>query len=282
MRNAPTHTVRWAVLLVLLTAVYADLGAAKEPRVYGRGGTYITELTSVPLTPVDTTWNGVLPEGSMRTPVGSVGGALDLVRWPQGGETPEHARLLYWTAIVLGGELGVRFSGEVEEQRLARLSFLMVPAGLGHAVRCLPGSDCLLLMFQGGLHNSVVPSAGPAGAGAVSPDGIPPVILRLDRASWHRAGPGLGRGDLGAPVWAQLSIGASRTDLWRLEPGRSTEAVFGDGHSGHHTGLVIEGAVLLASSDGVGQRLSPLTYFETPRGLPLECVAESPCVLLAR
>jgi hypothetical protein len=280
--NVPRHGVRWAVLLVLSTVAHADLGAGEEPRVYGREGLHITELRSARLVPVDTTWNDVLPEGSMRTPVGSGGGAVDLVRWPQGGRTPEHARLLYWTAIVLGGELGVRFSGEADERRLASLSFLMVPAGLGHAVRCLPGSDCLLLMFQGGLHNGVVPSTSPASADVISPEGIPPVILDLNRVSWHRVERGLWRGDLGAPVWAQLSVGASGADLWRLEPGRSTEAVLGDGHSSHHTGLVVEGAVLLTSTDGVSHRLSPLTYFEVPGTFPLACVALSPCVLLAR
>ncbi len=272
---------RAALPLVLATVAYAELGSAEEPRVYGRGELHITELKSATLTPVDSAWYGLVPEGSLRKAIGSVGGAVDLVRWPLGGITSEHARELYWTALVLGGELGIRFSGEVDERRLASLSFVMVPAGLGHAVRCVSRSDCLLLVFQGGPHNRIVPSAAPTGSETTSPEGIPPAILRLSEVSWHDVARGLWRGDLAAPPWARLSVGAHDAAIWRLAPRRSREAGLGGGHSSYQIGLVIEGALLLASRGGGSERLPPLTHFEVPRTSNLTCVSESPCVLLA-
>jgi hypothetical protein len=268
----------WSWILCVMAA--ARLSLFQEPSVYGRGGTYLTHLASVATAPVDGAWNDVLPQGSKRAPIGPAEGAFDLVRWPSGASLREHARELYWTAIVLDGELRIRFDGD-SDRSLSSWCFLMVPAGLGHAVRCAAGSDCLLLMFQGGPQNGVAESSTRASSSPISPDGIPPVTLRLSQAAWHEVGRGLWRGDPGGAGWARLSVGAADAELWRLAPGGSMEASAGGRRSSVRVGLLMGGALLFIPKGGESQHLRPPAYFSVPRSWTCQCVSETPCILLA-
>ena len=198
--------------------------------------------------------------------------------WPAGGALPPQAAERYWTGLLLEGTMVLRTSEGVPPDVMHAPSFLMIPAGAAHSVRCSSRGECALLTFQAGPHNRRTFGALPQGP-AVAPDGLPAYSHQLGEVTWEKATEGVWKGVFENAHWARLSVGANDASLWKIAPAVYVEGCVGK-RSDERVGVVLAGTLNLRSADSnvtAGER----SYYAVPGALSCTCRSSVECVVLA-
>ena len=121
-----------AVLLIGATLAYADETATRTPAQ-------------------EIAW-GETPFGPLAAPVSgdfSAGQHITFIKFPAGMQTPVHTHSHSYVGIVISGVTRHFEPGKPETKvDLPAGSHWSIPAGLSHVSECLPGTDCVMAIYQ--------------------------------------------------------------------------------------------------------------------------------------
>lgn len=103
-------------------------------------------------TPAEEIAWGKTPFGPLASPVSgafSAGQHITFIKFPAGMQTPVHTHSHDYVGIVISGVTRHFEPGKPEtEVDLPAGSHWSIPAGLSHISECLPGTDCVMAIYQ--------------------------------------------------------------------------------------------------------------------------------------
>jgi quercetin dioxygenase-like cupin family protein len=103
-------------------------------------------------TPAEEIAWGETPFGPLASPVSgdfSAGQHITFIKFPAGMQTPVHTHSYDYVGIVISGVTRHFEPGKPEtEVELSAGSHWSIPAGLPHISECLPGTDCVMAIYQ--------------------------------------------------------------------------------------------------------------------------------------
>lgn len=89
------------------------------------------------------------PEASVVSGDFSKGGHITFIRFPAGMKTPIHTHSHDYIGIVISGVTRHYLPGKPETKtRLAAGSHWNIPANVQHISECLPGTECVMAIYQ--------------------------------------------------------------------------------------------------------------------------------------